>query len=356
MKHPVIYPLILAGGSGTRFWPLSRRSRPKQLLALAGTKPLIVETVQRLRGVARLSSLSIACGSAHARQIRRLVPGLRADQLLIEPVARNTAPAIGWAALHVLKRDPQGVMVVLPSDHHVRDPRRFRELLVRAAHLCADGTLYTLGIPPTGPETGYGYLQLGAELPGGARAVKAFVEKPSLPKARKYVASGRYLWNGGIFVFRADAILAEIRRLLPELAALLDQIAAVVGTRREREVVARLFPRAPNVSIDYGIMEKAKRVATLPADVGWSDLGSFGALSEVKPSDAQGNVTDGVCVAIDSERSIALAHDRPIVLLGVKDLIVVDAGDVVLVAPRDRDQDVRLVVAEIARRRLDHLL
>jgi mannose-1-phosphate guanylyltransferase len=356
MTRPAIYPLILAGGSGTRFWPLSRRSRPKQLLALAGQNALIVETVQRLRGLAPPRAISVACGAAHVPQIRRLLPRLHANQMLIEPVARNTAPAIGWAAVRVLKRDPEGVLLVLPSDHHVRDPPRFRELLGRAARLCGDGTLYTLGIPPTGPETGYGYLELGEDLPSGARAVRAFVEKPSLPRARKYVASGRYLWNGGIFVFRADAILAEIRRLLPELASILDRIAPVVGTRREREVVARVFHRAPNVSIDYGVMERARRVATLPADVGWSDLGSFGALAQVKRSDASGNVTEGPCLTIDAHHCIAIARDRPLVLLGVKDLVVVDAGDVLLVAPRERDQDVRLAVAELARRGFDDLL
>jgi mannose-1-phosphate guanylyltransferase len=335
---------------------LSRRSRPKQLLALAGAEPLVVETVKRLRGLAPARSISFACGAAHARLIRRLLPELRADQLLVEPAARNTAPAIGWAALRVLARDPKGVLLVLPSDHHVREPARFRALLGRAASLCADGTLYTLGILPTGPETGYGYLRLGRRLAGGARIVQAFVEKPPLPTARRYVASGRYLWNAGIFVFRADAILAEIRRLLPELWAILEEIRPAIGTSREQKVVAKLFPRAPNVSIDYGIMEKASRVATLPADVGWSDLGSFGALAQVKRADARGNITEGPSVAIDSQRNIAIARDRPVVLLGVSDLVVVDAGDVLLVVPRGRDQEVRLAVAELSRRGLDRLL
>jgi len=356
LKRGGLYPLILAGGSGTRFWPLSRKARPKQLLALGGKKALIVETVERLRGLAPVGAISIACGAIHARQIRRLLPALPGANLLVEPVARNTAPAIAWAALRVLQRDPDGVLMVLPSDHHVRDPARFRTLLRQAAELCADGTLCTLGIEPTGPETGYGYLELGAELGGGARVVKAFVEKPDLEKARRYLASGNYLWNGGIFVFRADAVLAEIRRQLPELALLLDQMAPAIGTPRERKVVERLFPRAPNVSIDYGIMEHARHVATLPADVGWSDLGSFGALSQVKRADAQGNITEGLCLAIDAHRNIAVARDRPIVLLGVDDLVVVDAGDILLVVPRGRDQDVRLAVAELAKRGLEKLL
>jgi mannose-1-phosphate guanylyltransferase len=355
-KKGGIYPLILAGGSGTRFWPLSRRARPKQFLALGGKRPLIVETARRLRGLVPERAISIACGRGHVRQVRSLFPGISARRLLIEPVPRNTAPAIAWAALRVLAQDPEGVLVVLPSDHHVRDPRKFSALLRRAVDLCADGTLYTLGIPPTGPETGFGYLKLGKKLPGGARVVKAFVEKPSLAKAKAYVALGDYLWNGGIFVFRADAFLAEVRRSLPELAALLDEIAPVVGTPREARVVERLFPRAPNISIDYGVMEKAPRVATLPADVGWSDLGSFAALSEVKPASSSGNVTEGPCLILDSRGCLAVAQGRPLVLLGVTDLVVVDAGDVVLVVPKSRAQDVRLAVDELSRRGLAHLL
>jgi mannose-1-phosphate guanylyltransferase len=351
-----IHPLILAGGSGTRFWPLSRRARPKQFLALGGPRPLIVDTAQRLRGLTTARAISIACGRAHAPQIRQLFPDLAPDRLLVEPVARNTAPAIGWAALRVLARDPNGVLVVLPSDHHVRNPSRFRALLARAVRLCADGTLYTLGIPPTGPETGYGYLKLGAKLSGGAREVRAFVEKPSAAKAARYVASGDYLWNSGIFVFRADAVLAEIRRSLPELARILARIAPAVGTSREARAVERFFPQAPNVSIDYGIMEKAARVATLPADIGWTDLGSFAALAELKRVGRGGNVTQGSCVTIDSRGCLAISHDRPLVLLGVDDLVVVDTGDVVLVVPKSRAQDVRLAVAELEKRKLDKLL
>ena len=276
-RKPGIYPLILAGGSGTRFWPLSRRGRPKQFLPLAGKQPLLVETVRRLRGLAAPRAISIACGAGHARQIRRLLPEIPAECLLVEPVARNTAPAIGWAALRVQARDPNGVLVVLPSDHHVRDVTRFRALLAQAARLCADGTLYTLGIPPTAPETGYGYLRLGSKLQEGAREVRAFVEKPTLAKATSYLASGDYLWNSGIFVFRVDAILGGDPAFNPRARAgprprSPRRWARAASVRWSK----RLFPRAPNISIDYGVMEKAPRVATLPADVGWSDLGSFG--------------------------------------------------------------------------------
>jgi mannose-1-phosphate guanylyltransferase len=275
---------------------------------------------------------------------------------LVEPVARNTAPIVGWAALRVRAQDPDGVMVVLPSDHRVQDAARFRALLKTAARLCQDGTLFTLGIVPTGPETGYGYLKLGAKLAGGARSVTAFVEKPSLAKARRYVASREYLWNAGIFVFRADAILREIERSLPQLARLLDRMALAIGTPREQRVVDEVFPKAPSISLDYGIMERAPRVATLPAAIGWSDLGSFTALFDLSPKDSANNVTEGQALLIDSDGCLALGGARPMVLLGVHDLVVVDASDVVLVVPKGRAQDVRLAGEELSRRGLRRLL
>jgi mannose-1-phosphate guanylyltransferase len=351
-----VYPLILAGGSGTRFWPLSRRSRPKQVLALGSKDPLIVETVRRLRGFASSREIAVACGRLHANQIRSLLPEIPREQFLIEPVARNTAPIVGWAALRVRAKDPDGVMVVLPSDHRVENAARFRALLKTAARLCQDGTLFTLGIVPIGPETGYGYLRLGAKLPGGARGVKSFVEKPSLAEARRYLATREYLWNAGIFIFRADAILREIERLLPQLAKVLDRIAPTVGTRGEQRAVEELFPRAPSISLDYGVMERAPRVATLPADMGWSDLGSFTALFELARKDSANNVTEGQALLIDSHGCLALGRERPMVLLGVDDLVVVDAGDVLLVVPKARAQEVRLAVEELSRRGLTHLL
>jgi mannose-1-phosphate guanylyltransferase len=355
-----IHPVILAGGAGTRFWPLSRRRRPKQFLALGGELPLLVETLERLGNLAAPRDVLVVAGKLHAASIRRLLPRLPAANLLLEPAARNTAPAIGWAASRLAARDPGAVLAVLPSDHHIRHAARFRKLLRQAAAIAGDGALVTLGITPTGPETGFGYLRMGQasrRWPGGAREVEAFVEKPNLETAQRYLRSGRYLWNAGIFLFRAEVVLAEIRRQLPELAFALDKMSAAAGTASESAAVRRWFPTAPSISIDYGVMEKAAApVVVLPADVGWSDLGNFDALTQVRATDQEGNLVEGQAVLVDCKDCIVLARERPLAVIGEKRLVVVDAGDAVLVVPRDRVQDVREVVAELERRGLKGLL
>lgn len=360
-KRPSLFPVILAGGSGTRFWPLSRRRRPKQLLPLAGKKPLLVETVARVKGLASPRSVVVVCGVLHAREIRRMLPSLPPKNLMVEPVARNTAAAIGWAAVRLHARDPEATLVVLPSDHHIVDVPRFRSLIRDAAQIAQDGTLVTLGIKPTGPETGFGYLRMGKALEGApaeARQVAQFVEKPTRAVAEEYLASGEYLWNAGIFVYRADALLAEIRRQLPNHAIALGKIEDVAGTPRETAAVARQFPTMPSVSIDYGVMEKAERVAVVPADVGWSDLGSFDAIPQVRPTDARGNLLEGdvLALAIDCRDCVIFAHKRPVAVIGAEGLVVVDSGDALLVVPRSRVQDVRKAVEELERRRLYDVL
>ncbi|MHB1846061.1 MAG: mannose-1-phosphate guanylyltransferase [Deltaproteobacteria bacterium] len=356
MNEPRLFPLILAGGSGTRFWPLSREARPKQLLPLAGKRPLIADTFERLRGLAPPRDVSVVCGAAHARAVRRALPRLLPANVMVEPAARNTAPCIGWAALRVRERDPKGVLIVLPSDHHVADAPGFREVLRRCASVAAEGPFCTVGIRPTHPETGYGYLRLGAELAPGVRGVAAFVEKPDLARAQAYVAGGDHLWNGGIFAFRVDVLLREIERQLPKLWAVLRRLAPAIGTSREGAAVRRHFPKAPSISIDYGVMEKAERVAVVPADVGWSDLGSFDALSGVRPLDAQGNVGAPDALLIDSRNCVVVGSGRPVAVVGMENVVVVDAGDALLVVPRDRCQDVRQVVLELRRRKATRYL
>jgi mannose-1-phosphate guanylyltransferase len=355
-----IYPVILAGGSGTRFWPLSRRRRPKQLLPLASKQPLLRETLERIAGLASPGEVMIVAGRIHAGAIRKLLPRLPSANLMLEPVPRNTAPAIGWAAVRLLRRNPDAIMAVLPSDHHVRDVARFRKLLGDATTIAQTGALVTLGITPTGPETGFGYLRMGRaskRWPGGAFPVEAFKEKPDLATAERYLRSGRYLWNAGIFVFRASTVLAEIRRQLPELARSLDHIAPAVGTPGEAAAVRRWFPSAPAISIDYGVLEKASTpVVVIPADVGWSDLGSFDALSQVRRVDRNGNVIEGQAVLVDCQECIVLARERPVAVVGARRMVVVDAGDAVLVVPRDRVQEVRKAVDELQRRGLQRVL
>ena len=353
-----IVPVILAGGSGTRFWPLSRKRRPKQFLPLAGKRPLLQETLDRVGALAPARDVLVVAGRIHGPAIRRLLPRVPAANLLLEPVPRNTAPAIGWAAVRVMASRGDQVMAILPSDHHVRDVPRFRRLLGQAAELAREGALVTLGITPTGPETGFGYLKMGkGRRRQPAFPVEAFKEKPDRATAERYLRSGSYVWNAGIFVFKASTVLAEIGRQLPDLARALDAIWAVAGTSREAAAVRRWFPKAPSISIDYGVMEHATApVVVLPADVGWSDLGSFDALPRVRRADREGNVSEGEALLVESRGCVVLAGKRPVAVIGAENLVVVDAGDAVLVVPRDRVQEVRKAVAELEKRGMKRVL
>lgn len=349
-----LFPVVMAGGSGTRFWPLSRRDRPKQLLPLASERPLVVDTVARLPPLAEEKDAFIVCGSLHAAPIRALLPQLPSEQVLVEPQARNTAPAIGLAAVHVAARDPRGVLAVLPSDHHIANPEGFRTALSAAAQLAEEGALATIGIAPTRPDTGYGYIRLGDAL--GERAglpsfrVQRFVEKPDLARARAYLEEGGYLWNAGIFLMRADVLLGEIEKHLPGLHRALGQIGRAIGTAEYEGVLEESFPLAEATSIDYGVMERAEHIACVPGDFGWSDVGSFAALPDVRRPDASGNVTQGNALLVDCEGCVVIGEKRLISAVGLRDLVIVDAGDTLLVLPRERAQDVRLVVDALRER------
>ncbi|MFY1830359.1 mannose-1-phosphate guanylyltransferase [Myxococcus fulvus] len=352
-----LYPVIMAGGSGTRFWPLSRQARPKQFLPLASKLPLITDTAQRLKGLATVKNTFIVCGPLHAKAAAKLVKGLPKPNLLVEPVARNTAPAIALAAVQVAARDPKGVMVVLPSDHHVADVPGFKRVLEQAARIAEGGHIVTLGIQPNRPETGYGYIQVGDALEGGGRSVKAFKEKPDTQTAKAYVSSGEYLWNGGIFVFRADVILAAFAQHMPEMKKGLKALSDAAGKRTFGAVLKKVFPKLPSISIDYGVMEKASNIAVLPGDFGWSDVGSFAAIPEVRPADEHGNVISGdLAVVVDCKGCVVLADKRPLSVVGLTDVVVVDSGDAVLVVPREKSQDVRKVVEALKARKLQKYL
>jgi mannose-1-phosphate guanylyltransferase len=294
-----------------------------------------------------------------------MLPALPAGNFIVEPCARNTAPCVGLAALHVAAKDGKGVVAMLPADHHIARPKAFREALAAAAKLAAQGVIATIGIRPSRPETGYGYLKVGPRLAargGGkgsapARKVERFVEKPDLVTAGRYLADGGYLWNSGIFAFRADVILDEIRRAMPVLGEQLAAIQASLGTPAYKRTLRRVFPDCPSISIDYGVMEKSKRIAVVPADFGWSDVGSFAALPDVRETDRDGNVAEGDALVIDGHNDIVVAAGgRPVAVVGLDDVVVVDAGDAVLVCRRDRAQDVRKAVEELARRGRDEVL
>lgn len=335
------YAVILAGGGGTRLWPASRRRQPKQFLPLApGGRSLFEATVARVRPLVPLERVLVVTAASQVAQVRAALPELPDANLVVEPVGRNTAPAIALAA-RTLERRGQGeaVMAVLPSDHVVTDEAAFIRTLGHAL-AAAERHLVTCGIPPTRPETGFGYLELGPRTDGAAREVRRFVEKPDLARAREYLASGNYLWNSGMFFFRVDRILDELRRHLPALLPALD---------------AR-YEDAPAVSIDYGVMEKAEDIWSVPGAFGWSDVGSWGDLAGLHPADAAGQTRlGGPLVAIDARDNVVVGEPL-VALVGVEGLVVVATEDAILIAPKGRSQEVRAVVAALEQRRLDAYL
>ena len=345
--------LILAGGSGTRFWPVSRRSVPKQFLDLEGGRSLLQATVDRQRPLIEPRGVWISTTEALAAEVRRQLPEVPTEQVLAEPMGRNTAPAIGWALSSMPAAVRQGAVAVLPADHRIADGESFRRTLARAAEVVeAEDRVMTLGVTPTRVETGYGYLQLGAELDAatGLRRVVRFTEKPDLETARDFVASGHYLWNAGIFVFRGSTLLAHLARLEPELGAGLAKIAG--APERTTELYAGLEP----ISIDYAVMERLDDLATLPLACGWSDLGSWASLAEILPPGPAGNATHGDVLAVDAKDNLLWADAGHLAVLGVSDLIVVRTGDTVMVLPKQRAQEVKRLVDALAAGGRDELL
>ncbi len=340
-----IFPVIMAGGSGTRFWPLSRAAKPKQFLPLTSNKPLITETLLRLKGLAPSKNVRVVCGITHAAQVRKALPVLPKANVVVEPQARNTAPAIALATLHVTRVNHEGIILVLPSDQHVADVPAFQASVHEAIRMAREGSIVTLGITPTRPETGYGYIKLGAPLSGTARSVAAFVEKPDVATAEQYLSSGQYLWNAGLFVFRADVMWKAFEKLMPDVHAALTAMRKAPKAK-EAAVLKREFLKMPSTSIDYGIAERASNMVVVPSSCGWSDVGSFNALPEVRPTDANGNVVSGKeTIVIDSKGCVVLGEaGRVVAVVGMTDVVVIDTGDSVLVLPKNKSQDVRKVV------------
>jgi len=343
------FAVIMAGGSGTRFWPESRKKNPKQLLNLfGGSKPLITQTLERLDGVVKQDDAIIVTGRIIRDGIRKALPGVPAGNILLEPVARNTAPCIGWAAVHVLKKDPAGVMAVLPADHHIADVGAFKKVVNTAIEAAGSGSIITVGINPSRPDTGYGYLRLGSEKSAGVREVEAFVEKPDASTAQKYLDAGNYAWNSGMFFFKAEKILAEIKTHMPDLHRGLMDIGAVAGTDEEAAVVEKVFPTLPEESIDYGIMEKASGICAVTGEFGWSDVGSWEAAWELAGKDDEGNSIQGECIVAGSKGCMLRSSSgKTVALVGLEDVVVVETGDALLVCRRTKSQDVKKVVNEL---------
>jgi len=353
------FGVIMAGGAGTRFWPWSRQGRPKQLLALAGDRTMLADTAARLRGLVPDGNILVVTSSELGAEVSRQLSWLPPSSILCEPEGRNTAACVGWAALEVLAREPDGVMAALPADHLVTPAARFSRDLERA-FAAADGgrKLVTFGIPPAAPATGYGYIKVGSHRGrGGLRGVEAFVEKPSLQRAKRFVRDGRYFWNSGIFVWRADVILDKIALHLPELARGLASLDA--GRRKGRvpaSVLGRIYPRLQKISIDHGVMEHADDVAMMRASFAWSDIGSWEALGDLWEPDAAGNASCDQLIAIDAAHNVVASRGKLVALVGVEGLVVADSGDALLVCRRDCSQEVRKVTEALARKGLKKYL
>ncbi len=356
----MIHPVILSGGSGTRLWPRSRSNTPKQFLPLVGAQTMFQATALRTRALLAAASVITVCAEDHRFMVGEQLQaiGLGSGGILLEPVARNTAPAIALAALHVRQQDPDGLLLVLPADHLIRDEAAFATAVAAGRAEAEAGVLVTFGITPDAAETGYGYIRTGAALAPGVHAIAAFVEKPDAERAQAYVDSGDYLWNSGMFLFRADAYLDALAEHAPAILAAAQ--AAFRGAQRDLDFIrvdAEAFAASPSDSIDYAVMEHATRAAVVPVDCGWSDVGSWSSLWAVAERDGDGNVQLGDTLAIDTTGSyLQAADDRLVAALGVRDLIVVDTADAVLVAHRDRVQDVKLLVDRLkAEGRTEHL-
>lgn len=346
------YPVIPAGGSGTRLWPLSRAGHPKFLHPLTGgDRTLIQETVDRLRSLSLPGDTFVVTGAAHAATVARQLPDVPGANIVVEPGPRESGPAIALAAALIWRRDRDAVMGSFAADHVVRDVRAFISTVQTAIQTAADNKLVCIGITPTSPETGFGYIRCGDHLPTGARAVLEFKEKPSADVACGYLESGEYVWNAGMFVWRVDALLNEVERQLPDLHSGLMKIVESWDLPRRDEVLAEVWPRLPKISIDHGVMEGAAArgaVAVVPGTFGWNDLGDWDTLGAVLDADADGNVVVGAhdrIVTIDTTGSMVVpGASRTVALLGMRDVVVVDTPDALLVCPRDRAQDVKSLV------------
>jgi len=348
----MVYVVILAGGTGERFWPLSRQDNPKQFLSLFGEQTMLQQTVARVAGLVELDHVYVVTGEQYRQKVMSQLSQLPPQNIICEPVGRNTAPAIGLAAEYIYRRDREGTMVVLPADHYITNIEGFHKCIKAAIEAAAGGEwAVTIGIQPTEPATGFGYIRLGeircdhADLPV-FRALE-FREKPDIEQARRYLADGNYLWNSGIFIWRVDLVRSLFKQFLPEIAAGAETIGRHLGTPEQAQVLADEYQRFPRISVDYGILEKCNRVLVIPAQFEWDDVGSWTSWQQYQSADENGNVHQGRGVSIDTRNCVVYSNGRVVATLGVEDLIIVEGPDGLLVCHRDRVQDIKKVVEEL---------
>lgn len=343
--------LIMAGGRGERFWPKSRATMPKQFLSLTGDgKSMIQLTVERILPLVQIEDIYIVTNESYKSIVTEQLPQLPPENILCEPIGRNTAPCIGLGAVHIEKKYGDAIMLVLPSDHMIKYNTMYLKTLSDACALAEEEeNLITLGITPAYPETGYGYIKFKQELHagGGAFAVDRFVEKPDLKTAKDYLASEMYLWNSGMFIWKTSSILKNIEKLMPDTYSGLKKIQSALGTAEQDSVLEKEFMNFSSVSIDYGVMEKAENIYTIPGSFGWDDVGSWLAVERIQNSDEFGNILNGDTVTVDTKRCIVQGSKRLVACVGLEDIIIVDSDDVVLVCEKREAGEIKKVIESL---------
>ncbi|MCA1293928.1 mannose-1-phosphate guanylyltransferase [Paenibacillus sp. alder61] len=353
--------LILAGGKGERFWPKSRTNLPKQFLNISGSKSMIQQTVDRLKRFIPIEQVFIITNESYAELIKAQIPDLSPENIIIEPVGRNTAPCVGLASIIIEEKYPDSSMIVLPSDHIIKNEEEFVSILKAAVAISQQSeSLVTLGITPTYPETGYGYIESTSNrveiLNHSAYQVNKFVEKPDEETAKSYISAGNFYWNSGIFIWRVKVIREYIRVLMPEMHSLLEAMKSLFKSNSRIEVIRSEFPKMPDQSIDYGIMEKVTDIYVIPCVLGWDDAGSWTALERINDLDENGNAINGNILSIDTKRCIIESNGKLIATLGVEDLIIVETDDVTLICRKDKAQEVKNLIKELKVQKLEQYL
>lgn len=356
-----MYAVIMAGGKGTRFWPRSRQKRPKQLLNIVGRRSMLQQTVARITSLLPPENIIVVAGENHGEEVHNQLAELPKENIILEPVGRNTAACIGLAALLVQQRDSAAVMAVLPADHLITDEELYLATLRAAvARARLQPALITLGIRATTAETGYGYIEAGEQVDTVQNhnfyKVISFHEKPDRERAEQYLEQGNFFWNSGMFVWQAEAILEAMRSHLPGLYSDLQKLKSFLDTGDSEDGISRIYPDLESISIDYGVMEKADNVLMVPADFGWNDLGSWASMAQIWPKDDQNNVCQGEIMALDSRQNVVFSRQKLCVLLGVDDLIVVDTEDALLVCPVHKAQDIGKILDVIRQRGMEQYL